>query len=102
MLFSETESPVRQTATKSSGMDRFILKPGGFRLFLATLVLVSHFSSLLVGQLGVALFFMLSGYWITTLWLRIGPHTVKFLANKFSEYIRFTFSLLSFAYRSSR
>jgi len=61
-----------------------VLYPGAFRLFLASLVLLSHVSGLETGRLGVALFFVLSGYWISDLWDRQGgPGMVPlFLLNR--------------------
>lgn len=50
--------------------DRILLPPGAFRLGLAGLVLISHMSNLEVGRIGVILFFILSGYWISDLWQR--------------------------------
>ncbi len=47
-----------------------VLRPGAFRLLLAGLVVLSHISNLQVGRLGVALFFLLSGFWISDLWNR--------------------------------
>lgn len=44
------------------------LDPGAFRLFLAMLVFVHHFSSFAVGAYAVYVFFMLSGYWLHRMW----------------------------------
>jgi peptidoglycan/LPS O-acetylase OafA/YrhL len=65
--------------------DRLIVNPGAFRLFLAGLVILSHFSAISTGRVGVALFFMLSGYWISSLWNRVGGygHVLKFFGNRF-------------------
>jgi peptidoglycan/LPS O-acetylase OafA/YrhL len=38
--------------------------PGAFRLFLASAVVVNHYTKLQVGTAAVDLFFILSGYWI--------------------------------------
>ncbi|MGL4541340.1 MAG: acyltransferase family protein [Polymorphobacter sp.] len=46
------------------------LGPGSLRLVLAILVFVSHVSRFNVGTPAVILFFMLSGYWVTQLYLR--------------------------------
>jgi peptidoglycan/LPS O-acetylase OafA/YrhL len=46
------------------------LKPGAFRLFLAAVVLVSHSSRFDFGDWAVYTFFILSGYWIHTMWVR--------------------------------
>ena len=40
------------------------MSPGLFRLLLASVVVVSHFSKLAIGTAAVHLFFALSGYWI--------------------------------------
>lgn len=66
-------------------MKGLVLYPGAFRLFLASLVLLSHVSGLETGRLGVALFFVLSGYWISDLWDRQGgPGMIPlFLLNRF-------------------
>jgi len=44
------------------------VQPGLFRLLLASAVLVSHFTPLKYGTPAVALFFVLSGYWISMMW----------------------------------
>lgn len=65
-------------------MDFFLLRPGAFRLLLAGLVLVSHMSSFSTGRLGVILFFLLSGYWISDLWRRQGIYgSGLFFLNRF-------------------
>jgi peptidoglycan/LPS O-acetylase OafA/YrhL len=46
----------------------FPINPGAFRLFLALLVMVYHFSSLGVGRAAVYIFFMLSGFWVDRMW----------------------------------
>jgi peptidoglycan/LPS O-acetylase OafA/YrhL len=52
-------------------MNRFLLlRPGAFRLLLAVFVLLCHVTRLETGRLGVILFFVLSGYWISDLWDR--------------------------------
>ncbi|WP_158241538.1 acyltransferase [Novosphingobium sp. TH158] len=43
--------------------------PGAFRLFLAMLVFVHHFSSLDWGPYAVYVFFVLSGFWVQTMWV---------------------------------
>ncbi|AKQ42352.1 hypothetical protein CP97_10420 [Aurantiacibacter atlanticus] len=48
--------------------DALVIPPGAFRLLLAFLVFVSHVSRVNTGRLGVILFFVLSGYWITRIW----------------------------------
>jgi len=45
------------------------MAPGAFRFFLASLVVVSHYSSLGLGRAAVLLFFSLSGYWICKMWI---------------------------------
>jgi peptidoglycan/LPS O-acetylase OafA/YrhL len=49
--------------------------PGIFRLILAYLVVLSHFSNIALGIGAVYLFFMLSGYWIRQMWDREYSHT---------------------------
>lgn len=41
-----------------------MMPPGLFRLLLASIVVLSHFSKLAIGTMSVELFFSLSGYWI--------------------------------------
>lgn len=41
-----------------------------FRAILALLVFVSHVSRFNVGKLAVLMFFLLSGYWVTSIWRR--------------------------------
>jgi peptidoglycan/LPS O-acetylase OafA/YrhL len=43
--------------------------PGAFRLFLATMVLVSHVSAGRFGIVAVMIFFVLSGYWVTRMYI---------------------------------
>lgn len=42
--------------------------PGLFRLLLASVVVVYHYSSLALGHAAVYLFFVLSGYWVYRMW----------------------------------
>ncbi len=42
--------------------------PGALRLLLSLVVVVQHLSSLRLGLVAVAVFFMLSGYWVTRLY----------------------------------
>ncbi|MCK8465073.1 acyltransferase [Aliiroseovarius sp. S1339] len=54
--------------------------PGLFRLVLACFVVVSHISSLNVGEPAVFVFFMLSGYWVSLMYLHKyahHPHPVR-------------------------
>jgi peptidoglycan/LPS O-acetylase OafA/YrhL len=44
--------------------------PGLFRLLLATVVVVFHYSSFSLGHAAVYLFFVLSGYWVYQMWER--------------------------------
>lgn len=61
-----------------------LLKPGAFRLLLAVLVLVSHMSDIECGRISVMLFFLLSGYWISDLWLRQSRYGMDlYLLNRF-------------------
>lgn len=45
-----------------------LIGPGGLRLLLATAVFISHTSRYNIGRPAVAVFFMLSGYWVTRLY----------------------------------
>jgi|KBSSwiStaDraftv2_1062776.scaffolds.fasta_scaffold39096_2 peptidoglycan/LPS O-acetylase OafA/YrhL len=49
-------------------MSRF--GPGAFRLFLALLVVISHLRNVEVGRVAVIAFFVLSGYWVVTMYRR--------------------------------
>ena len=49
-------------------MINFIIKPGFFRLFLASVVFLHHLSSFAIGSMAVLVFFVLSGYWITKMY----------------------------------
>ncbi len=49
-------------------MRGFGLTPGSFRLILALLVVLSHSASIQLGKAAVLVFFVLSGYWICTMW----------------------------------
>ena len=65
-------------------MNLFLLRPGAFRLALAGLVFISHVSNIQTGRIGVALFFLLSGYWISDLWSRQSvASTGLFFLNRF-------------------
>jgi len=44
--------------------------PGLFRLLLATVVVIYHYSSFSLGHAAVYLFFVLSGYWVYQMWQR--------------------------------
>lgn len=56
------------------------LGPGGLRLILAFVVLISHLSSLNIGRPAVVLFFILSGYWVSRRWLAGDDGAVAFVA----------------------
>lgn len=62
-----------------------IAPPGAFRLFLAFLVMASHITRFDVGRLAVLLFFYLSGYWVTKVWVeKFGQrNTLKFYAARY-------------------
>lgn len=49
--------------------------PGLFRLLLATVVVIFHYSSFSLGHAAVYLFFVLSGYWVYQMWERKYAHT---------------------------
>ena len=57
--------------------------PGMLRLLLALLVWVSHASRLEVGGPAVMVFFMLSGYWVTGLYLRHNGSIASFMLDRF-------------------
>lgn len=44
------------------------MPPGIYRLLLATLVVLHHGETLLLGTVAVGIFFLLSGYWIARVW----------------------------------
>jgi peptidoglycan/LPS O-acetylase OafA/YrhL len=46
-----------------------MMSPGLFRLFLASIVVVQHFSRIALGTMAVYVFFMLSGYWVSRMWM---------------------------------
>ena len=50
------------------GIPRRATEPGNVRLYLATAVVAQHLGVPWIGALCVLLFFILSGYWICTLW----------------------------------
>ena len=64
-----------------------MLFPGFFRLCLALVVVVQHFSRLSLGDAAVCLFFVLSGYWIYVMWEKQYSHTqnryLTFLISRF-------------------
>jgi peptidoglycan/LPS O-acetylase OafA/YrhL len=65
----------RPTCAKGAAIathQSIVLPPGAVRILLAVAVVVSHVSRFDIGRLAVALFFLLSGYWITSLWERQG------------------------------
>jgi peptidoglycan/LPS O-acetylase OafA/YrhL len=51
-------------------LSQLIAYPGMFRLMLAYLVFINHTYPLHVGSVSVYLFFMLSGYWVYTMWFK--------------------------------
>lgn len=51
------------------------VEPGAFRLFLAMIVFVHHFSSFAMGAYAVYVFFVLSGFWLHTMWTERYSHT---------------------------
>ena len=51
------------------------VSPGAFRLFLAMLVFVHHFSRLALGTFAVMVFFVLSGFWLHRMWENKYCHT---------------------------
>jgi peptidoglycan/LPS O-acetylase OafA/YrhL len=63
------------------------MTPGAFRLMLASLVVVHHFTPLSLGSAAVGLFFVLSGFWIRTMWQNKYRHThrpyLTFITSRF-------------------
>ncbi len=56
------------------------LKPGLFRLLLATAVVISHVSNLEIGRPAVMIFFILSGYWVARMYDKkyaAAPNTLR-------------------------
>jgi peptidoglycan/LPS O-acetylase OafA/YrhL len=51
-----------------------LLRPGQFRLFLATVVVLHHSTPVRLGAWAVGLFFCLSGFWIAEMWQRKYRH----------------------------
>ena len=56
--------------------------PGGLRLILALVVVLSHLSSFNVGRLAVVVFFILSGYWVSRSWLAGREGALAFAATR--------------------
>jgi peptidoglycan/LPS O-acetylase OafA/YrhL len=56
------------TAGSQSDAWRWTLTPGAFRIVLAFFVVIDHSLPLKLGPGAVALFFMLSGYWVNVMW----------------------------------
>ena len=52
----------------NSASPMVICSPGTFRLLLALLVVLDHFTGIMVGRAAVYLFFVLSGFWIHRMW----------------------------------
>lgn len=59
--------------------------PGGLRLILALLVLLSHLSSLNIGRPAVVLFFVISGYWVSRRWWECGDGAISFAATRLAR-----------------
>ena len=51
----------------SEGSDKFA-SPGAFRMALALSVFLHHTTSYNIGMSAVLIFFVLSGYWVATMW----------------------------------
>jgi peptidoglycan/LPS O-acetylase OafA/YrhL len=62
---------------------RFCAAPGLFRLLLALIVFVHHTTRLGIGQAAVFIFFILSGFWISTMWI----HRYSKTKNAYITYI---------------
>jgi peptidoglycan/LPS O-acetylase OafA/YrhL len=62
------------------------IAPGAFRLFLAFLVFVHHFSSFALGSYAVFVFFILSGFWLQRMWIeRYAPTRSPYLTYTISR-----------------
>jgi peptidoglycan/LPS O-acetylase OafA/YrhL len=72
--------------------------PGLFRLLLATIVVVQHFSRVTLGTMAVYVFFALSGYWVSRMWNRKYVNCpfpyASFVASRFGRLLP-TFLLVS-------
>lgn len=69
-------------------MDK-LLAPGIFRLFLAYVVVFHHLSVISFGGWAVYVFFILSGYWITEVWVKKYSHlSWTYLRFEASRYMR--------------
>lgn len=66
-----------------------MLAPGAFRLLLAAAVLFSHLSRVDIGLLAVILFFFLSGYWVSRIWVEkfSGSAVGRFYASRYFRII---------------
>ena len=75
-----------------------VISPGMFRMLLALIVVLHHFSRVGLGDAAVCLFFALSGYWISIMWeaqyVRAKQKYLTFLVSRFWRLIP-TFGLCS-------
>src|SRR4051812_48778350 len=67
------------------GRESLVMPPGAFRLLLAALVVASHITHFDIGRIAVLLFFYLSGYWVTKVWVeKFGQrNTLRFYAARY-------------------
>src|SRR4051794_30382532 len=65
--------------------ESLVMPPGAFRLLLAGLVVASHITHFDIGRIAVLLFFYLSGYWVTKVWVeKFGQrHMLRFYAARY-------------------
>ena len=52
-----------------------LASPGAFRLILALAVFLHHSTGFNIGMSAVLIFFVLSGYWVATMWAHTYAHT---------------------------
>lgn len=70
-------------AVEARWLARIVAPPGLVRILLAALVLISHVSRFDMGRAGVILFFVLSGYWVTKVYVgEYERHVPRFLLSR--------------------
>ena len=77
----------------------WIAPPGLFRFLLALAVVVSHLSKLDIGRMAVLLFFFLSGYWVSKIWItKFDGHNVRrFYASRYLRVVPLYLILMAVA-----
>ena len=75
----------------SDSLMRRCLPPGLLRLILAATVVIHHISKLSLGQWAVNVFFVLSGYWVTTMYrkryVHFGRPALSFYASRYMRLV---------------